>query len=102
MAHGQLPPSSLMKRFGSISFAVVCALLWSCASMKQGAVGGAQQFKITTKSREAQRAFDRGLTLAYGFAYTAAEEEFRAAAAADPSCAMAWWGVALANGRHIN
>jgi tetratricopeptide (TPR) repeat protein len=80
---------------------ITSAMLWSCASMQQGGEGG-QQFKITTRSREAQRAFDRGLTWAYAFGYTAAEEEFRAAAAADPQCAMAWWGVALVNGPHIN
>ena len=57
---------------------------------------------VTTTSAEAQNAFDRGLTLAFSFAYDAAEEEFRRAAAADPTCGMAWWGVALVNGPHIN
>lgn len=55
-----------------------------------------------TRSREAQRDFDRGLTLAYAFGHRAAEQEFRRAAAADPGCALAWWGVALVNGPHIN
>jgi tetratricopeptide (TPR) repeat protein len=58
--------------------------------------------KVTTSSPEAQAAFDRGLTLAYGFSHEAAEAEFRKAAAADPHLAMAWWGVALVNGPHIN
>ncbi len=58
--------------------------------------------KIATASAEAQAAFDRGLTLAFGFSHGAAEKEFRRAAAADPKCAMAWWGVALVNGPHIN
>src|SRR4051812_10592808 len=88
------------------SLAALCAILVSaflatCGSMQRGGTGG-HKFKITTRSSEAQRAFDRGLTWAYAFAYTAAEEEFRAAAAADPDCAMAWWGVALVNGPHIN
>ena len=81
---------------------VFAALLASCVSTSPKDGLGAPKFKITTKSREAQRAFDRGMIHAYGFAYQAAEEEFRAAAAADPHCAMAWWGVALVNGPHIN
>lgn len=80
---------------------LIAALLASCVSTPAGGPG-APKFKITTKSREAQRAFDRGMTLAYGFAYKAAEDEFRNAAKADPHCAMAWWGVALVNGPHIN
>jgi tetratricopeptide (TPR) repeat protein len=63
---------------------------------------GSHSFKITTRSAEAQRAFDRGLTLAYSFGHFAAEQEFRAAIKADPDCAMAWWGIALVNGPHIN
>ncbi|HOX58900.1 MAG TPA: hypothetical protein P5205_16620 [Candidatus Paceibacterota bacterium] len=58
--------------------------------------------KITTASAEAQKAFDRGLTLTYAFAHYAAEQEYRRALQADPDCAMAWWGIALVNGPHIN
>lgn len=63
---------------------------------------GNYHFKVTARSVAAQRAFDRGLTLAYSFGHFAAEREFRRAAEADPDCAMAWWGVALVNGPHIN
>ncbi len=63
---------------------------------------GSHTYRITTSSPEAQRAFDRGLILAYGFAHAAAEREFREAARLDPGCAMAWWGGALVNGPHIN
>ena len=63
---------------------------------------GHHHFKITTASPAAQKAFDRGLTLAYSFQHYAAEQEFRRAAALDPDCAIAWWGVALVNGPHIN
>ena len=90
-----------MKHPVSAFLLVLLAALASCTSTPTGGLGG-HTFKITTKSREAQRAFDRGLTQAYAFAYSAAEDEFRAAAAADPQCAMAWWGVALVNGPHIN
>src|SRR5262245_43010395 len=63
---------------------------------------GRHTFKITTRSPEAQQAFNRGLTWAYSFGHFAAEQEFRRALAADPECAMAWWGIALVNGPHIN
>jgi hypothetical protein len=63
---------------------------------------GDHQFKVTTGSPAAERAFNRGVTLAYSFGHFAAEQEFRRAAALDPDCAMAWWGVALVNGPHIN
>ena len=63
---------------------------------------GSHTYPITTASPEAQRAFDRGLTLSYAFSHGAAEKEFRRAAEIDPKCAMAWWGVALVNGPHIN
>jgi tetratricopeptide (TPR) repeat protein len=57
---------------------------------------------ITTKSREAQRLFDRGLLLGYGFNHEAAVTAFEQAAAADPACAMAHWGKAFALGPNIN
>ena len=91
-----------MKRvFLPVLAVVLAALLAACASLRFAGLGN-HRFKITTGSRAAQRAFDRGLTLAYAFSYTAAEDEFRKAAAADPQCAMAWWGVALVNGPHLN
>ena len=63
---------------------------------------GSHTRPVTTASKEAQAAFDRGLVLSFAFSHRAAEEEFRRAAAADPACAAAWWGVALVNGPHIN
>jgi tetratricopeptide (TPR) repeat protein len=53
-------------------------------------------------SAQAQRFFDQGLVLAYGFNHAAAEQAFREAARLDPSCAMCVWGVALVLGPHIN
>ncbi len=57
---------------------------------------------ITTSSPEAQRYFDQGLAFLYAFNHDESIRSFRKAAALDPSCAMAEWGVALANGPHIN
>ncbi|WP_230293345.1 hypothetical protein [Croceicoccus sp. Ery5] len=50
----------------------------------------------------ARRYFDQGLALAYGFNHRAAIRSFRHAQAIDPSCAMCWWGVAMASGPNIN
>lgn len=63
---------------------------------------GTHRFPVTTHSAEARGSFDKALTLAYAFSHRAAEEEFRRAAQSDPACALAWWGVALVNGPHIN
>ena len=57
---------------------------------------------ITTKSPEAQRYFDQGLAFLYGFNHDEAIRAFQRAAELDPDAAMAHWGVALANGPHIN
>jgi len=57
---------------------------------------------ITTTSREAQQAFDRGLVLVYAFDHEEAARAFQAAVRHDPRCAMAYWGVALARGPYIN
>ena len=57
---------------------------------------------VTTTSAEAQRYFDQGLSFVYAFNHDEAIRSFTRAAELDPSCAMAWWGIALANGPHIN
>ncbi|WP_330285861.1 hypothetical protein [Streptomyces sp. NBC_00576] len=57
---------------------------------------------VTTSSAEAQRWFDRGLVWTYGFHHEEAVACFEAAAAADPDCAMAHWGIAYALGPNYN
>lgn len=57
---------------------------------------------VTTTVPEAQRFFDQGLALVYGFNHEEAVLSFQRAAALDPKCAMAWWGVALAIGPNYN
>jgi tetratricopeptide (TPR) repeat protein len=63
---------------------------------------GAHTRPVTTASAEAQTWFDRGLAWTYGFHHAEAIACFRKAAAADPDCAMAWWGVAYALGPNYN
>lgn len=57
---------------------------------------------VTTPDKMAQRFFDQGLTLTYGFNHAEAVRSFKEAARVDPDCAMAYWGQALALGPNIN
>jgi len=63
---------------------------------------GSWRHPIATKSAEAQKFFDQGLTLIYGFNRPEALRSFRKAAELDPSAAMAYWGMAMALGPYIN
>jgi len=63
---------------------------------------GNHSHRITTSDRLAQRYFDQGLVLLYGFNHAEAVRSFKAAAVVDPQCAMAYWGVAYALGPNIN
>ena len=57
---------------------------------------------ITTTDPGAQRYFDQGMVLTFGFNHAEAIRSFRAAQRLDPSCAMCFWGEALATGPNIN
>jgi tetratricopeptide (TPR) repeat protein len=63
---------------------------------------GLLSFTITTQSPLAQRYFDQGLRLAYGFNHAEARRAFRTAQKHDPGCAMCFWGEALVLGPNIN
>lgn len=63
---------------------------------------GDYQMKISTRSELAQRYFDQGMTLAFGFNHAEAARSFREAAKLDPECAMCSWGLALVLGPNIN
>ncbi len=57
----------------------------------------AVHFAVTTKSAETQKYFDQGVTQLHGFWYFEAERSFRQVAYLDPDCAMAYWGMTMAN-----
>lgn len=59
-------------------------------------------YPIATASAEAQRYFDQGMALLYGFEFSKAERSFKAALSRDPDCAMCMWGQALAIGPYLN
>jgi hypothetical protein len=107
-----------MRRF-AISFLLSVPLALACGSATtQGAAEksaapaaaapdllhglGDHQRTITTSSPEAQRYFDQGLALIYGFNHDAAIRSFDWALTQDPACAMCAWGKATALGPNIN
>lgn len=55
-----------------------------------------------TATPAAQKFFDQGVKLSFGFNHAEAIRSFREAARLDPDCAMCWWGVAFALGPNIN
>lgn len=57
---------------------------------------------VITATPEAQRFFDQGVRLTFGFNHAEAIRSFRQAARLDANCAMCWWGVAFALGPNIN
>ena len=63
---------------------------------------GPHRRAVATSSEAAQIYFDQGLAFLYGFNHDEAIRSFAEAATLDPDCAMAHWGIAFANGPHIN
>ena len=56
---------------------------------------GSSDFKITSKSPEAQRFFNQGVSQLYAFWFLEAERSFMQSAALDPEAAMPYWGIAM-------
>lgn len=57
---------------------------------------------ISTSNPGAQRYFNQGMVMSFGFNHAEAIRSFRAAQRLDPTCAMCFWGEALATGPNIN
>jgi tetratricopeptide (TPR) repeat protein len=72
---------------------------WSHGDKPEPLLAGLGDYSrtVTTSSPEAQHYFDQGLLLLSAYNYEEAVRSFRAAASADPSCAMAYWGIAMAD-----
>jgi peroxiredoxin len=58
---------------------------------------GRVRFPATTSNAEAAKFVEQGVAQLHGFWYFEAERSFRQAAALDPDCAIAYWGMAMAN-----
>jgi tetratricopeptide (TPR) repeat protein len=63
---------------------------------------GSHTHPVTTHSDKAQRYFNQGIVMLHGFNHAKAIRSFRTATELDPDCAMAWWGIAYAEGPNIN
>jgi tetratricopeptide (TPR) repeat protein len=63
---------------------------------------GAHRHPIQTSSPEAQKYFDQGVTLLFGFNHEEAFRSFAKAAELDPKSPMPHWGMALALGANYN
>ena len=63
---------------------------------------GSHHKRISTRVPVAQQYFDQGLRLTYGFNHGEAIRSFTRAVELDSTCAMCYWGIALANGPHVN
>lgn len=66
------------------------------------AAAASLHFPVSTTNVHAQAAMDRGLFLYYAYDREAARASFAAAAAHDPHLAIAFWGLALADGPDLN
>lgn len=63
---------------------------------------GVWKHPIATRNPEAQKFFDQGLILLYGFNRQESLRSFQKAVELDPRAAMAQWGVAMATGPYVN
>ena len=63
---------------------------------------GSHHKAISTNAPSTQQYFDQGLRLVYGFNHAEAIRSFTHAAELDSTCAMCYWGIALAYGPHVN
>ncbi len=63
---------------------------------------GRHHFPISSNGAMAQRYFDQGLILSFGFNHAEAARSFQEAQKRDPNCAMCYWGEALVLGPNIN
>lgn len=62
------------------------------------AVGGGHLGQVhfpTSCAPAVQQNFEKGVALLHSFQYSASEQAFKQVAAADPSCAIAYWGEAM-------
>ena len=63
---------------------------------------GNHTHEVTSSKDGVQEYFDQGLILAFAFNHAESVRSFKAAQNLDPTCAMCYWGEALARGPNIN
>ncbi|MHC5024679.1 MAG: tetratricopeptide repeat protein [Planctomycetota bacterium] len=107
----------MLRRNSEAALILLAATLTGCGTTQTapapsayGAVGSPQIFdgmgphtrRVATDSAEAQEYFNQGLNWLYAFNHDEAVRSFTRAAELDPACAMAWWGIAYAQGPNYN
>src|SRR5438094_8019397 len=63
---------------------------------------GVWKHPIATRNPEAQKYFDQGLALLYGFNRYESLRSFKKASELDPTAVMTYWGIAAAQGPYVN
>src|SRR6186713_77205 len=82
----------------SVAFAASALAAVSLAQPAGAQSGGEKLGNVhfeTSCTPEAQKLFDRGMLYQHSFWYRASQHEFEAVLKADPSCGIAYWGIAL-------
>src|SRR5262249_21868893 len=92
--------ATIQARAAAIGFAAAWVLLLNADLGAQEHQHGAEQLGTvhfaTSCTATAQTAFDRAMALLHSFEFSAAIDGFTAAANADATCAIPYWGIALA------
>src|SRR3954467_9987449 len=96
--HSRCPPREGTMRKCLFGVSVAALALSSSQSLVAQSDGDQQLGNVNFKTscnEVAQRRFDRGMRYQHSYWYVNAKEVFEDAIKADPSCAMAYWGIAL-------
>jgi predicted Zn-dependent protease len=86
-----------------LTFSLACTSKVLCQEEHQHHHDATHEEKVGTVkfpiqcNEQAQQKFLRAVALLHSFAYEQAEQAFSEVAAADPKCAMAYWGIAMSN-----
>lgn len=83
-----------MRRYSGTFVTALLAGSFATAAWAQGL--GNVHFE-TSCTPQAQEKFDRGLAMVHSFFYPDSVKVFTEAAAADPQCAIAYWGIAISS-----
>jgi tetratricopeptide (TPR) repeat protein len=73
----------------------VIVLATTAAAHQDGPPGFGRVLFKTSCTAEGQRQFDRALAMLHSFYFPETVKAFSAIPEADPSCAIAWWGIAI-------
>ena len=107
---GQLVRESYAMKFFALLLPVVLAAL-GCQEKTKHVESGAMllpgfannyHWPIDSSSADAQKWFDQGMQLLYGFNQEEAIRSFEEAARHDPECALIWWAIGYAYGPQLH